>query len=71
MYETRTITAHAIANQFYGCFITTEKWSDQWLKKGISKYLAGLFVKKMFGNNEYRDDGQKRSDLGCVRLRPD
>ena len=55
MYETRTITAHAIANQFYGCFITTEKWSDQWLKKGISKYLAGLFVKKMFGNNEYRD----------------
>ena len=55
VYETRTITAHAIANQFYGCFITTEKWSDQWLKKGISKYLAGLFVKKMFGNNEYRD----------------
>ena len=54
MYETRTITAHGIATQFYGCFITTEKWSDQWLKKGISKYLAGLFVKKMFGNNEYR-----------------
>ena len=55
VYETRTITAHAIANQFYGCFITTEKWSDLWLKKGVSKYLAGLFVKKMFGNNEYRD----------------
>jgi transcription initiation factor TFIID subunit 2 len=54
VYDTRKVTAHAVASQFYGCFITTEKWSDLWLKKGISKYLAGLFVKKIFGNNEYR-----------------
>lgn len=54
VYETRKIGAHALACQYYGCFITTEKWSDLWLRKGISRYLAGLFVKKFFGNNEYR-----------------
>ena len=48
------MTAHALACQFFGCFITTEKWCDLWLRKGISRYLAGLFVKKIFGNNEYR-----------------
>ena len=28
--------------------------ADYWLLSGISKYLTGLFLKKMFGNNEYR-----------------
>ena len=28
--------------------------SDAWLVMGISGYLYGLFVKKAFGNNEYR-----------------
>ena len=54
VYYTRKVTAHALACQFFGCFITTEKWCDLWLRKGISRYLAGLFVKKIFGNNEYR-----------------
>ena len=53
-YRTRRLMAEAIATQFYGCFITTEKWSDRWLNKGIAQYLMGLFVKKTFGNNEYR-----------------
>ena len=42
------------ASQYFGCYITTERWSDLWLRKGIPAYLAGLFVKKFFGNNEYR-----------------
>ena len=54
VFATRRLTAEAVAQQFYGCFITTEKCSDLWLKKGIAAYLAGLFVKKTFGNNEYR-----------------
>lgn len=28
--------------------------SDFWLSRGISGYLFGLFMKKMFGKNEYR-----------------
>jgi len=54
-YETRKVMALALAAQFFGCFISTEKWSDRWIKKGIPMYLMGLWVKKTFGNNEYRD----------------
>lgn len=47
--------AQAIAEQFFGCFISMQNWSDFWLNKGISQYLCGLYCKKSFGNNEYRD----------------
>lgn len=55
VYETRKIMAQAIAEQFFGCFISMQNWSDMWLPKGISQYLAGLYAKKCFGNNEYRE----------------
>ena len=32
----------------------SERWSDRWLRVGLANYLTGLFVKKTFGNNEYR-----------------
>lgn len=47
--------AVAIAEQFFGCFISMQNWSDTWLPKGISTYLCGLFAKKCFGNNAYRE----------------
>lgn len=47
--------AQAIAEQFFGCFISMQNWSDTWLPKGISTYLTGLYAKKCFGNNEYRE----------------
>lgn len=47
--------AQAVAEQFFGCFITMQNWSDLWLAKGIAEYLSGLYAKKCFGNNEYRD----------------
>jgi len=28
--------------------------TDAWLTVGISSFLAGLFIKNKFGNNEYR-----------------
>jgi len=54
-YETRKMLAEALATQFFGCYVSTEKWSDRWIRKGIPKYLMSLWVKKTFGNNEYRD----------------
>lgn len=54
-YITRKAMAQAIAEQFFGCFITMQNWSDLWLAKGIAEYLSGLYAKKCFGNNEYRD----------------
>lgn len=55
VYITRKAMAQAIAQQFFGCFITMERWSDLWLCHGISTYLTGLFSKKCFGDNEYLD----------------
>ena len=34
-----------------------------WLKKGISMYLMGLYIKKTFGNNEYRFMIQQEMEL--------
>uniref|UniRef100_T1GNN3 Transcription initiation factor TFIID subunit 2 n=1 Tax=Megaselia scalaris TaxID=36166 RepID=T1GNN3_MEGSC len=53
-YISRTAMSKAIAEQFFGCFITTEHCSDSWLAKGIAEYLCGLYSRKCFGNNEYR-----------------
>lgn len=52
---TRKAMAQAIAEQFFGCFISMQNWSDSWLPKGIATYLCGLYSKKCFGNNEYRE----------------
>ncbi|XP_078318591.1 transcription initiation factor TFIID subunit 2-like isoform X5 [Crassostrea virginica] len=52
--STRTVLAEAVAKQFFGTFIAMQTWSDAWLPLGISGYLCGLFIKKTFGNNEYR-----------------
>ena len=54
-YETRRLTTLAVARQFFGCFIVAERWSDRWLRVGLATYLTGLFIKKTFGNNEYRN----------------
>ncbi|RWS10616.1 Transcription initiation factor TFIID subunit 2-like protein, partial [Dinothrombium tinctorium] len=53
-YITRKILSQAIAQQFFGCFITMQSWSDAWLTRGISAFLASQYYKKSFGNNEYR-----------------
>lgn len=54
-FETRKSLSIAIAEQFFGCFITMQNWSDTWLAKGIAEYMCGLYSKKCFGNNEYRE----------------
>lgn len=52
--ETRRTLAAAVAEQFFGCFITMQSCSDMWITRGVAGYLTNLFVKKTFGNNEYR-----------------
>ncbi|KAH8305210.1 hypothetical protein KR018_003027, partial [Drosophila ironensis] len=58
-YVSRTFMSRAVAEQFFGCFITSHHWSDTWLAKGIAEYLCGLYSRKCFGNNEYREWVQK------------
>lgn len=53
-FVSRTIMSKAIAEQFFGCFITMKNWNDVWLARGIAEYLNGFYNKKCFGNNAYR-----------------
>ncbi|CAH2285827.1 transcription initiation factor TFIID subunit 2 isoform X1 [Pelobates cultripes] len=51
---TRRCLAQSLAQQFFGCFISRMSWSDEWVLKGISGYIYGLWMKKTFGVNQYR-----------------
>uniref|UniRef100_A0A5K3EVL6 Transcription initiation factor TFIID subunit 2 n=2 Tax=Mesocestoides corti TaxID=53468 RepID=A0A5K3EVL6_MESCO len=51
---TRRVFAFAVAQQFFGCALQAETWCGAWLPYGIAGYLAGLYQKRVFGNNEYR-----------------
>ena len=42
--------------------------SDLWLARGISGYMFGLFLKKMFGNNEYRHWIREVSELSGTQF---
>lgn len=55
VYISRKAMALAIAEQFFGCFISRQSWSDWWLTNGISMYLCGLYARKCFGLNAYRE----------------
>nr|XP_027199421.1 transcription initiation factor TFIID subunit 2-like [Dermatophagoides pteronyssinus] len=53
-YATRKVLAQAIAEQYFGCFISMQSCPDSWLVRGIAGFLAHDYYKKAFGNNEYR-----------------
>lgn len=69
-WHARTQMAFALANQFFGCFITMRSWfayfdcflwisfdllrRDWWLLKGLAMYVTSLYTRRAFGNNEYR-----------------
>lgn len=43
-----------LAAQWIGVNIVPRSWSDTWLTLGISHYIAGIFLRKLMGNNDYR-----------------
>ncbi|KAJ7597342.1 hypothetical protein C8J56DRAFT_316264 [Mycena floridula] len=52
--ETRHVLSHALACQWIGINILPKTWSDLWLSNGLALYITSLFLRKLFGNNEYR-----------------
>ncbi|KAI0323074.1 hypothetical protein OF83DRAFT_1234654 [Amylostereum chailletii] len=54
VYETRQVLSHALACQWAGINILPKTWSDLWLVNGLGLYITALFLRKLFGNNEYR-----------------
>ena len=54
VYETRHSLSHALACQWIGINIQQKMWSDTWLVNGLGLYITGLYMRKIFGTNEYR-----------------
>ncbi|GAA5898524.1 transcription initiation factor TFIID subunit TAF2 [Sporobolomyces salmoneus] len=53
-YETRHLLAHALAVQWSGVNLIPRTPSDSWLVIGIALHMTSLFLKQIWGNNEYR-----------------
>ncbi|VDN57339.1 unnamed protein product [Dracunculus medinensis] len=51
--ETRILLAGALAQQFFGCFVTVTDWLDLWIVKSLSRFIAGLYIERYFGTCEY------------------
>ncbi|KAI0660528.1 hypothetical protein C8Q70DRAFT_976084 [Cubamyces menziesii] len=54
VFEARHTLSHALACQWIGVNIQQKMWSDTWLVNGLGLYITGLFMRKLFGTNEYR-----------------
>jgi transcription initiation factor TFIID subunit 2 len=54
VFDTRICLSHALACQWVGINIIQKTWADTWLINGLGLYVMGLFVRRHFGNNEYR-----------------
>jgi len=54
IFPTTKLLTVALTSQWIGVNIVPKKWSDIWLTIGLSHYMAGIFLKKLMGNNEYR-----------------
>ena len=54
VYEARQVLMHGLACQWAGINIIPKTWSDLWLVNGLGLYIAGLCLRRLMGNNEYR-----------------
>lgn len=46
--------AHALATQWLGIHVVPSQATDRWITIGLSHYMTGLFMKGLFGNNDYQ-----------------
>lgn len=51
--KSRKVIARAVSNQYFGCFMVSGK-DGAWLPPALSGYLWSLWLRKTFGNSEYR-----------------
>ncbi|XP_024402345.1 transcription initiation factor TFIID subunit 2 isoform X1 [Physcomitrium patens] len=64
--STRIKLAYALAQQWFGIFITPDSPADDWLLEGLAGMLTDLFVKRFLGNNEARFRRYKANEAVCV-----
>ena len=64
---TRQVLALALIQQWVGINIIQRTLADTWIIHGLALYLQSLFLKHLFGNNEYRYRLKRDIDR-CVQL---
>ncbi|KAH3671687.1 hypothetical protein OGAPHI_000392 [Ogataea philodendri] len=57
--------AVALSEQYSGVNVLPKSFNDFWLVIGISYFMAGQFLKKLFGVNKYRYEVKLRTDILC------
>ncbi|KAF9409000.1 hypothetical protein BGZ94_002120, partial [Podila epigama] len=65
IYETRKLLTQALAQQWFGIHIVPKSWPDIWIIIGLTNFVTSLFLKRMFGNNEYRFRLKKDIERCC------
>ncbi|RGB26951.1 hypothetical protein C1646_674381 [Rhizophagus diaphanus] len=61
-FETMQFIAHAIAQQWFGIFLSPHKWCDLWLVFGLSYYWVEMYCETIFSEDKIRLDRKKRID---------
>ncbi|KAM0754710.1 hypothetical protein T439DRAFT_120001 [Meredithblackwellia eburnea MCA 4105] len=64
-YETRHLLAHSLAVQWSGVNLVPKTYADLWLTTGIALHMTSLFLRALWGNNEYRFR-LKKDMIRCV-----
>lgn len=49
-FVTRRVLAHALARQYFGCYLTQLNWHNWWLLSGLASFITNLYLKKLLGN---------------------
>ena len=65
VYESRKLLTQSLAQQWFGIHIVPKSWPDIWIIVGLTNYVSSLFLKKMFGTNEYRFRMKKDVERCC------
>lgn len=53
LYLWDALEGESLAWQWTGCYVTPANWSDQWLGKGLARYLSGLYNIYKNGTDEF------------------
>lgn len=64
--ESRFMTCVAICSLWFGHYITPSKKSDLWLMIGFCRVVGMYYIKKVFGNNEFKFRILKDMERCCV-----
>ena len=67
LYETTRELIFALASQWSGIYLTADQPNDSWAIIGIAYYMTDCFLRRIFGNNEYRYQNKVAAQKICDR----